>query len=1480
MSSIDRRVVEMEFKNKDFEAGVKETLSSLDLLRRGLSLDGISTGVDKIANRFSALGAVAFTVIQELTRKAMNFAENMGRMLLDPLISGGKRRAMNIEQARFQFRGLGIDAEKAMKDALYAVQGTAFGLDEAAKTAAQLSASQVQLGDDMKGALRGISGVAAMTNSSYEDISRIFTRVAGQGRVMAVDLNSIAARGLNAAATLADSLGVTEAEIREMTSRGEISFEMFAKAMDDAFGENATKANETYTGSLANMRAALARIGARFFTPWLEQQRDLFNAITPAIDSMGDALAPVIDLFSAFTGRQTNNLIRFINGIDFDRLYLLIAPLSAIIRNSIRALTSVLRPIQEAFRQIFPPRSIETINEVLKGIQAFTAGLRIGAETADRLRRVFAGVFALFSIGWTIVRELGRAIFNAFGSVNIGSGFLEGAASIGDFIVAINDALKDGEKLRGFFSGITDVISIALDYVRRLGENFASIFDRDYEVSEGLTTFLELMQASSERISIVWEGIVNVLGNVGAVIVGIFAKIGEFLSKIPGWIAQYLSSVDWGLVLSAINTSLFAGLIVILNDLGNIFKQGKASEFTSNFQDFLKVLSEPVGSFTNALDQVTSTLSTMQNTLRAFTLIQLAVAIGIMAVSLNMLAKIDAAGLTRALTAMGVLFLELYAMMTIIKIKGLFDGPGLVKAMIGLMGVAVAVTIFAAAVKILSTMDIDALTRGLSSLVIILGGIVFFAQGMQGLAPGLIRVGIAVTILGVGVTILAGALKILSTMDWPATTRGMYGLVGILGSLVIFANLMQGLAGGLIRIGIAFTILAVGIGLLTSSVFVLSTIDIQNLSNGLTALIIILGSLVFFAHAIQGFTAGLIRAGTGITILAVGVNLLAVAMKILASISWGDGARALILMAQGIAILVATLYALPKGAILQATALVVVASALIAFGVAMKILGSMGWEQIGKALITLGWGLGVIIAALYGMQKAILGAAALIIVAMALSIFAPAMFLLGGLSWSGIAKGLVVLAGGLLLLAVAGYLLTPVVGTFLALSAAFLLFGGGLALLGVGLALVAEAFGTIVKAVDGAIDTFDKLLSTVISLAPAIGKALAEGFMTFIETLVSASDTFVMAIVGILQILLNAITTLLPDVFDLFRELLGGLLDILVEYVPKIADAALQIVMGILDAIIRNGPTIIRQVTTIIVGFLREMTRAVPRIARAATDLMVAFLRSVRDNIDRVIRAGVDVIIAFIEGIADNTVRLANAAMRTLRDFLRGLADAIDRNAGAIRREGRNLARAIIDGITGGLASGVANVARSAREMATNAIDAARGIFRTSSPSRVFMEIGREVGDGLAIGIRNSERVVRSATEYTGNKAVDSMTRTIAGLAEAMSVDGDFNPTITPILDLSEVKKAAKNIDTTLGDHPLSVATNYSTARDASMRYLANEMARRTTTSDQETMTPETIINYNQYNTSPKALSSAEIYRQTKNQLSVTKGALKANAAE
>lgn len=195
---MDTKVVQMKFDNSQFRAGVQDTIKQLEQLDNSLELQGASAGLDSVSKaskdtaksltavsdatqevqrHFSALEIVGITVMMRLTNAALTYGSRMANNLwsktFGQIISGGKARSQNIANAKFQLEGLGVAWKEIGEDINYGVKDTAYGLDEAAKAAAQMVASMdlangytEQQSAQMRIALRAISGVAAMTNSS------------------------------------------------------------------------------------------------------------------------------------------------------------------------------------------------------------------------------------------------------------------------------------------------------------------------------------------------------------------------------------------------------------------------------------------------------------------------------------------------------------------------------------------------------------------------------------------------------------------------------------------------------------------------------------------------------------------------------------------------------------------------------------------------------------------------------------------------------------------------------------------------------------------------------------------------------------------------------------------------------------------------------------------------------------------------------------------------------------------------------------------------------------------------------------------------------------------------------------------------------------------------------------------------------------------------------------------------------------------
>lgn len=346
-NTIDEKVVEMKFDNKNFETNVKTTMTSLDRLNeklqlrgseksfqaidsaaKSVSFDSLVSNVEYLRKRFSVMGIAGMQVVQNLTNTVMTSVTKAKNFVEQAISGGGLSRAMKLDQANFKLMGLLQDDAKQvaaiMDDVDYGVSGTAYSLDAAASVAAQLAASGMRAGDGMQHALRGISGVAAMTGSTYEDIGRIYTQIAGQGRMMSDQLLQLSGRGMNAAATLAKYLNTTEAEVRDMVSKGKIDFQTFADIMDQEYGEHAKKANETFEGAFANVKSALAKIGANFYKPLIEQNGPLvgiLNTVRLKINDIKEITLPFVESAAKGVAKLINYANKLVEKINVKTLF-------------------------------------------------------------------------------------------------------------------------------------------------------------------------------------------------------------------------------------------------------------------------------------------------------------------------------------------------------------------------------------------------------------------------------------------------------------------------------------------------------------------------------------------------------------------------------------------------------------------------------------------------------------------------------------------------------------------------------------------------------------------------------------------------------------------------------------------------------------------------------------------------------------------------------------------------------------------------------------------------------------------------------------------------------------------------------------------------------------------------------------------------------------------------------------------------------
>ena len=255
------------------------------------SRKGSNTLISKIGGAFGKIGKVGTGAIATIAGGITALAAK-----------GGFTRALNIENAQAKLKGLGHDSASVteiMNDALASVKGTAFGLGDAATVAASLSASGVKEGGELTKVLKTVADTAQISGRSLTDIGTIFGSVAARGKLQGDDMLQLMSSGIPVLQMLGKHLNKTSAEVSDMVSDGKIDFQTFADAMQEGLGGAAQSAGTTFTGALANVKAALSRLGETAATPVLNGLRGLFNQAIPLIDSFTAAVKPTLEKVGA-----------------------------------------------------------------------------------------------------------------------------------------------------------------------------------------------------------------------------------------------------------------------------------------------------------------------------------------------------------------------------------------------------------------------------------------------------------------------------------------------------------------------------------------------------------------------------------------------------------------------------------------------------------------------------------------------------------------------------------------------------------------------------------------------------------------------------------------------------------------------------------------------------------------------------------------------------------------------------------------------------------------------------------------------------------------------------------------------------------------------------------------------------------------------------------------------------------------------------
>lgn len=575
----------------------------------GSNMDG---GLDKSASKLSGLKDTAKSVGSQVAGFFATSFGSVGKSIATAIgtvtagvttlaATGGMSRALNIEKAQAMFKGMKLawgDFYQTIQDS---VDGTAFGFDTAATAAAQLAASGVAAGSDMEKALNGCVGTAATFSQDLGDLSSIWAKVAANGKLSGEQVAQFTDRGINAISVLSTYLGKSSDEVSAMVTAGKIDFQTFSDAMYASFGDSAKAANESFTGSMANMKAALSKIGQDWMTPLKDSAIPVFNSIRGVLNSCRATIKPLSTAFGEFlgvtydaqgnltrTGGAVEKLCTFldglsekIKGVDLSQLgtggKIAAAALAGLAAVSLGGLIGQI-PVLGALANSLTGGIIPAIKGVDTSFEALIAPAAVAVAAITAFAAIFAYSMAtneafrnqIIGIASSIASSLAPAFQSLTGLAEPLQGLFAAAVIVvNSFALALGGLVAAvAPVIATIVSGLVPIISTIIDAVGQVALVITTtLCPIIQQVTDLITANMPVIQ---EVITGVLTVIQTIISTVLPVMVEIFSSTMTAIQAVIDAVWPYISAIVTA-AMNAIQAIVTIVLGIINQDWGSVW---------------------------------------------------------------------------------------------------------------------------------------------------------------------------------------------------------------------------------------------------------------------------------------------------------------------------------------------------------------------------------------------------------------------------------------------------------------------------------------------------------------------------------------------------------------------------------------------------------------------------------------------------------------------------------------------------------------------------------------------------------------------------------------------------------------------------------------------------------------------------------------------------------------------------------------------
>lgn len=1328
-NTVDRRVVEMRFDNKEFQTNVQDTMTILDKLKEKLSFkgagndfknSGLSDSIEDAKSRFSALEIIGTTALVNLTNSAVNFGKQMAKSFTVDQVKAGFSEyelKMGSIQTIMASTGESIDTVNGYLNKLNEYSDkTIYSFSDMTQNIGKFTNAGVKL-DTAVNAIKGVSNAAAHAGSNSNQASMAMYNLSqslSRGSMNLIDWRSIANTAGLGTQTFKQQLIDTAVAMGTLkkTEEGYITTttNMNGK-VSEAFDRNKNfeesiahqwMTTEVLMQTLNNYSVDLKEMSDAERQAWAEKMKSIgyteeqIEAIKK-LSEEANASAQDVKTFSMLIDTVKESI-----GSGWAQTFELIF---GNLEEAKVLWTAVNNVISD-----FVGRSADARNGILQIWKASNGR----AALIDGFKQLYSAVSSF-------IAPIKEAFNDVFDPIR-GEQLKALSFQFRDFAKSLIISGETAAKIKNVFTVLFSALKFGVNIIQSVAKIFTSFVKILLPVGG---TALSLMDSISRALMKVAEGADFLSEKLGALASGAIGKAASALGKLFSMIGEGLSHLN----LSRVGGLLAGG--------GIMAAAMKLYKFIGQLSDKFENLFGNKGEGDGLMDKVKGTLESLSSTLTQFQtslkvgqLVTIAVAIGILAASCSVLADIPAKKLAAAVAAIGGLFTELGIASHLM--KGANTS--------GIFTLSVAILVLAAAVKKLS--EVENMDKGLLGVAALLGEITAFClifDKMKIKPKALAKTGAGLILMAVAINLLAKPVKELGAMDTASLIKGLSAIGAMLGEFAATALAFSKIkTTGIGKAGVAMVLMAAAMRILAKPLAQLGSMDLKSLSKGLSSMAVALLELATFTAVmskIAASTGNIMKAGAALLVMSVGIKIMASALSQMGSM---DGAGKSLGVLFGSMIILAGAMALMQKSLAGAAAMIVVAGALAVMAPSIALLSSLNIGGVATGLLALAGTL-----AIFGVGAALL--APLVPVMLALG---AAMALLG--------VGTLALGAGMTTLAVAFSTGTEaIIGSATSLAQA--------------LPIVAKGFGEAILT----------MLQTIVNGAPLI----AQAFIALLDMLITAGTTVIPKIVtfglDLLMALLSGISSRIGDITVIAVNIVTNFLDALGAKAGDLANAGLQFVLnflnGVANAIANNGTLVINAVLGLVLSIVEAFAGAIPGIGKQAKAAIEKYRQGLETGSGEAENAA--------KKTADNVgknLKISDKSTGELKKSLTTVSKSITDEGKAastaatkladdagkklkIKDQTSNGANAV-KGIVNGMDNQLPALRSKASQIAELVDKVIREKNKIKSPSRVLAQTGKYLMQGLIDGLdaltpeyQNRAENIATTLISSTNGAIDAM---------------------------------------------------------------------------------------------------------------------------